>query len=347
MPSYAAMAWSVSARRRAAVEQIVCASAGPTRPEAARRGDHVRKSELCEAGGRRQRQGRDSRRPAPRRSAALAAATRRSAAAMSGRRSSSSDGMPSGNLRRYRSQRRDRQRESSTARLPISSAIACSSCARCTPMSIACACVDWSCVSACTTSTLRDDARRVAVPRQLQRLLVRRDGVVEQLLLRIERAQQEIVRRQFRLRGQPHRLAGRRRWPARRPRWTRRCGARGPRDRLPRLASEARSNSRWSHARGRCWCRKRTTATVRRRAGGRPSAYSAERAPGPARAPGGTALRQRAGSGWRCETCSAGRSAADRRMSPTTCRAFARRAAGRLSSLASLKAAGVSTSGRT
>ena len=87
---------------------------------------------------------------------ALAAATRRSAAAMSGRRSSSSEGRPagtSGTLAAKAIGLSRRGSEKAAGGLPSSSAIAFSSCARCTPRSTACARVLASCVSACTTST--------------------------------------------------------------------------------------------------------------------------------------------------------------------------------------------------
>src|SRR5882672_10452829 len=81
----------------------------------------------------------------------LASATRRSAAAMSGRRSSSWDGMPTGmSGGGVASGRGDRPK--AAGGFPMSVAIACSSCARCTVMSVACACVVSSWVWAWATS---------------------------------------------------------------------------------------------------------------------------------------------------------------------------------------------------
>ncbi len=67
---------------------------------------------------------------------ALAAATRRSAAATSGRRSSSSEGKPIG-TRGIAAASGAAAIENSAGALPMRTAIACSSCARCTPVSIA------------------------------------------------------------------------------------------------------------------------------------------------------------------------------------------------------------------
>src|SRR5262249_36537268 len=82
---------------------------------------------------------------------ALAAATRRSAAATSGRRSSRAAGTPGGTSGGGASSGAW-SNDSSAGDLPMSTAIACSSCARSTPTSISCALVLASCVSACTTS---------------------------------------------------------------------------------------------------------------------------------------------------------------------------------------------------
>ncbi len=82
---------------------------------------------------------------------AFAAATLRSADAMSGRRSSSCDGKPGGTTGNVQFGV-VRAMVSSEGGLPTSSAIACSSCARCTCASSACACAALSCACACTTS---------------------------------------------------------------------------------------------------------------------------------------------------------------------------------------------------
>src|SRR6185369_9513123 len=74
---------------------------------------------------------------------ALAAATRRSAAAISGRRSSSCEGMPGG-IAGGVEMNAATGREKSAGGWPTSSAMACSSWARCTPMSMDWAMVDLS-----------------------------------------------------------------------------------------------------------------------------------------------------------------------------------------------------------
>ena len=84
--------------------------------------------------------------------------------------------------------------------------MACSNCARATPMSVACARVVSSCVRACATSTARGDPLVVTVDGQLQRLLVGGDGRVQQLPLGIEPAELEVVDRQLRLHAERHRL---------------------------------------------------------------------------------------------------------------------------------------------
>ena len=73
---------------------------------------------------------------------------RRSAAAMSGRRCSSSDGMPGGTPGGRRSSGAGGSVKLAGGR-PISTAIACSYCARNTPISVACTRVVSSCVCAC------------------------------------------------------------------------------------------------------------------------------------------------------------------------------------------------------
>ena len=90
--------------------------------------------------------------PARRRSARWRSPSRRSAAAMSGRRSSSSDGTRDRDVAETRRRAGCGAIESSDGGLPISTAIACSSCARWTVASSTCACVDASCASACATS---------------------------------------------------------------------------------------------------------------------------------------------------------------------------------------------------
>ena len=85
---------------------------------------------------------------------ALAAAMRRSAAAISGRRSRMWDGTPTGTAGgAVVAGRGAGGREKPAGGSPVSTAMACSSSARCTPTSIAVAWVVLSWVSAWTTST--------------------------------------------------------------------------------------------------------------------------------------------------------------------------------------------------
>ena len=84
--------------------------------------------------------------------------------------------------------------------------MACSSCARCTPTSIACAWVVLSWVSALQHVGACRHAARVAVPRQLERPLVVGDGLVQQPAIRIERLQEEVVLGELRPDAQPRGL---------------------------------------------------------------------------------------------------------------------------------------------
>ncbi len=115
--------------------------------------------------------------------------------------------------------------------------MACSSCARCTPTSIACACVALSWVSACSDVRARGDARRVAVPRELERPLEAGDGLVEEPALRVERRAAGSSPWRAPPGGSAARTRGRRRSPARSPRWTRRSVGCGPTGRAPTTMS--------------------------------------------------------------------------------------------------------------
>ena len=83
---------------------------------------------------------------------------------------------------------------------PTSTAIACSYCARATPLSMAAACADCNCVCAWITS------ERATVPCaywfcvSCSVRLIGGDGVVEELLLRVQRTQLEVGLRERALR---------------------------------------------------------------------------------------------------------------------------------------------------
>ena len=127
----------------------------------------------------------------------LASATRRSAAAMSGRRSINCDGKPTG-IKGGAVFKARSDSENSAGALPVSTAMACSNAARCTPSSISCARVVSSCVRACANRPGIQAALK-AVAREVDGLLVRDKRIFKQPFLRIERSDLEIIGRDFRV----------------------------------------------------------------------------------------------------------------------------------------------------
>ena len=121
---------------------------------------------------------------------------------MSGRRSSSADGICAGTAGGV-AVSGDGGIENVEAGSPTSTAIACSSWARCNAV------VDGGGLRRLQLRLRLNhvgaggDACRVLVLRELAASAVGRDGVVEQLLGRIERAQREVGLRERALRGQP------------------------------------------------------------------------------------------------------------------------------------------------
>ena len=110
---------------------------------------------------------------------------------------------------------------------PTSTAIACSVCARDTRTSIACARVTSSCVSACATSA-RTRRRRGGGSGSAPARARTPHRRIEQLLLGVQAAQREVVRRQLGVQRQPHRRRDQPPTPARPRAPPRRYGERAP-----------------------------------------------------------------------------------------------------------------------
>ena len=167
--------WRLPARLRAAQSGVEeCAGDdGAERPDAAGQRAPASERRALRPPRRAERERRKDRRGAPRRSVRWPrphdARPLRCPAAARAATAARSRGWAA--ARHPIGRRRDRQCR--PARLPISTAIACSNCARVRPTSSSCACAPFSsCVSACTTSTSRDHASVVPVLRELERALV-------------------------------------------------------------------------------------------------------------------------------------------------------------------------------
>ena len=93
--------------------------------------------------------------------------------------------------------------ETSAGGLPMSMAMACSSCARRMPRFVSCACAVSNCVSAWATSWSEAMPVLKSTFSKIVGLLVGGHRVIEQLFQRILAAQLKIIRRQFRLCRQP------------------------------------------------------------------------------------------------------------------------------------------------